>query len=59
MKMNEYNRCLNEFLAIKWVDFESAAAAFMSLVGSCNVPPDAALKRVESVYAQQIPQEEE
>lgn len=53
MKMQEYTDCLNRFLAIRWVDFESAAAAFMSLVGTCNMNPVDALERVESVYAQE------
>jgi hypothetical protein len=53
MQMQEYTDCLNRFLAIKWVDFDSAASAFMSLVGSCNVNPVDALKRVESEYAQE------
>ena len=57
MKKQDYAEGMKKFVAIDWVDFDAAAAAFMDLTGNCNVPPAAALKRVESEYAQRIPQE--
>ena len=52
MMPQDYAEGMKKFLAIDWVDFNAAAAAFMDLTSNCNVHPVAALERVESEYAQ-------